>query len=90
MLTLVTRRAPSTEKRRRYLSLCSARHSKQRGVAGGHGTKQALALACLWCLRAARVPRLLGGYQCGQCEWSDRMLEWEEGERQYQGFIAYL
>ena len=72
-----------------YLRLCRAR-PQQRGVAGGHGTKQALALACLWCLQAARVPRLLGEYQCGQCEWSDRMLEWEEGERQYQGFIAYL
>ena len=31
-----------------------------------------------------------GEYQCGQCEWSDRMLEWEEGERLYQGFLAYL
>jgi hypothetical protein len=52
-----------------YLRLCRAR-PQQRGVAGGHGTERALALACLWCLQATRVPRLLGGVSM----WAVRMV----------------
>ena len=55
--------------RHRYLRLCRTR-PQQRGVAGGNGRKRALALACLWCLQATSVPRLLGGVSM----WAVRMV----------------
>lgn len=52
-----------------YLRLCCTR-PQQRGLALSHGTERALALACLWCLQATRVPRLLGGVSM----WAVRMV----------------